>query len=127
MKNFGKLSDLLLQLTITFRTEKLLQDDWYNAIQSVDVVILPYTAERYLYNRSAIYFTAIGAYKPVLVTRILNPEVMAQDLIGEFIDPNNYEKVKRQLVDFVNFMKKEKKDIKKHWFMQMKCIVRRVL
>lgn len=98
---------------ITFRTEKLLQDDWYNAIQSVDVVILPYTAERYLYNWSAIYFTAIGAHKPVLVTRILNPEVMAQDLIGEFIDPNNDEKVRRQLADFVNFYEARKEGYKK--------------
>jgi len=94
---------------ITFRTEKLLQDDWYNAIQSVDVVILPYTAERYLYNWSAIYFTAIGAHKPVLVTRILNPEVMAEYPLGEFLDLDDAEKVQCQIADFVNFYAEKKK------------------
>ena len=95
---------------ITFRTEKLLQDDWYNAIQSVDVVILPYTAERYLYNWSAIYFTAIGAYKPVLVTRILNPEVMAEYPLGEFLDLDDTAKVQCQIADFVNFYAEKKEE-----------------
>ena len=95
---------------ITFHTEKLLQDDWYNAIQSVDAVILPYTAKRYLYNWSAIYFTAIGAHKPVLVTRILNPEVMAEYPLGEFLDMDDADKVKGQMVDFVNFYAEKKKE-----------------
>ena len=93
---------------VVFFTDKLLQDDWYNAIQSVDAMILPYMAERYLYNWSGIYFTAIGAYKPVLVTRILNPEVMAQYPIGEFLDMDDYVKVQQQIADFVNFYDEKK-------------------
>lgn len=87
---------------VEFITHKLLKDDWYNAIQSVDVVYLPYTAERYLYNWSAIYFTAIGAKKPVLTTKTLNPEVMEKYSIGEYIDTTDYEKFRNQLEEFVN-------------------------
>ena len=75
----------------------------------MDVVILPYTAGRYLYNWSAIYFTAIGAHKPVLVTRILNPEVMAEYPLGEFLDLDDAEKVQCQIADFVNFYAEKKK------------------
>ena len=85
-----------------FITHKLLKDDWYNAIQAVDVVYLPYTAERYLYNWSAIYFTAIGAKKPVLTTRTLNPEVMDKFSIGEYIDTTDPAVFHKQLEDFVN-------------------------
>lgn len=87
---------------VEFITRKLLKDDWYNAIQAVDVVYLPYTAERYLYNWSAIYFTAIGAKKPVLTTKTLNPEVLKKFSIGEYIDTSDYEKFRNQLEVFVN-------------------------
>lgn len=87
---------------VDFITHKLLKDDWYNAIQAVDVVYLPYTAERYLYNWSAIYFTAIGAKKPVLTTRTLNPEVMDKFSIGEYIDTTDPAVFHKQLEDFVN-------------------------
>ncbi|MBR1697734.1 MAG: hypothetical protein IJ712_05855 [Anaerovibrio sp.] len=87
---------------VEFITHKLLKDDWYNAIQAVDVVYLPYTAERYLYNWSAIYFTAIGAQKPVLTTRTLNPEVMDKYSIGEYIDTADPAIFKKQLEKFVN-------------------------
>lgn len=87
---------------VSFITNKLLGDNWYKAVQNVDVVFLPYTAERYLYNWSAIYFTAIGCHKPVLVTKILNPEVMASFHIGEFIDMQDFTSFFSQLEDFVN-------------------------
>ena len=88
--------------SVEFIPHKLLKDDWYNAINSVDVVYLPYTAERYLYNWSAIYFTAIGAKKPVLITKTLNPEVMKKYCIGEYIDTTDYEVFRNQLEEFVN-------------------------
>ena len=95
---------------VHFITRKLLGDDWYNAIRQVDAVLLPYTAERYLYNWSAIYFTAIGCYKPVLVTRVLNPEVMAAYKIGAFIDMENLATFSRQLEGFVNSYDKNATD-----------------
>ena len=94
---------------IEFITQKLLKDDWYNAIQSVDVVYLPYTAERYLYNWSAIYFTAIGARKVVLTTKVLNPEVMNTYHIGEYIDTNDFGVFCQQIEKFVNNYDQNKK------------------
>lgn len=88
--------------SVEFIPHKLLKDDWYNAINSVDVVYLPYTAERYLYNWSAIYFTAIGAKKPVLITQTLNPEVMKKYSIGEYVDTIDSEILRKQLEEFVN-------------------------
>lgn len=87
---------------VSFITKKLIHDEWYHAIQSVDVVFLPYTAERYKYNWSAIYFTAIGAGKPVLTTPILNPETMDRYRIGELIDVDNKARFEEQLLNFVN-------------------------
>ena len=87
---------------ILFITKKLLGDAWYQAIQDVDIVFLPYTAERYLYNWSAIYFTAIGCCKPVLVTKTLNPEVMKEFHIGEYIELEQFELFSAQITKFVN-------------------------
>lgn len=87
---------------VEFIPHKLIGDAWYEAIQSVDVVFLPYTAERYRYNWSAIYFTAIGCGKPVLVTRVLNPEVMEQFHIGEYVDLADEKVFQVQLKEFVD-------------------------
>lgn len=86
---------------ISFITGKLLGDKWYAALQSVDVIFLPYTATRYLYNWSAIYFNAIGFHKPVLVTSVLNPEVLAGYNIGMEVDLQDMDVFKKQLSEFV--------------------------
>lgn len=98
---------------IRFITRNLLGDDWYNAIRQIDAVLLPYTASRYLYNWSAIYFTAIGCCKPVLVTRVLNPEVMAAYKIGAFIDIEKLAVFSQQLEGFVNSYDKKNTGYKK--------------
>lgn len=87
---------------LEFIPKTLLKDEWYRTIESVDVVYLPYTAERYLYNWSAIYFTAIGAQKAVITTSVLNPEVMDKYKIGKLVDTDDYEKFRQQMVDFIN-------------------------
>lgn len=92
----------------TFITHKLLGDDWYAAIAAVDVVFLPYMAERYLYNWSAIYFTAIGCEKPVLLTKMLNPEVMEMFHVGEIIDLEHGNQFCLDLEQFVNGYDKKK-------------------
>ena len=95
---------------ISFITGKLLGAKWYAALQSVDVIFLPYTAERYLYNWSAIYFTAIGFHKSVLVTATVNPEILAEYGIGMEVDVHNLEIFKKQLKKFV-FSYQEKRPI----------------
>jgi len=93
--------------SISFIKSDLLGVQWYEALQSVDVIFLPYTAKRYLYNWSAVYFTAIGFNKPVLVTSILNPEVLAGYDIGLEVDLEDMEIFRQQLEEFVyNYQKK---------------------
>ena len=88
--------------TISFIKGKLLGAKWYAALQSVDVIFLPYTATRYLYNWSAIYFNAIGFHKPVLVTSVLNPEVLADYNIGMEVNLQDMDIFRQQLEDFVS-------------------------
>ena len=83
-------------------TEKLIDTAWYEAISSVDVLFLPYTAERYLYNWSALYFTAIGFHKPVITTDVLNPEIMAAFDVGACVNMDNFEAFLHGVESFVN-------------------------
>ena len=87
---------------ITVLTEKLIDTAWYEAISSVDVLFLPYTAERYLYNWSALYFTAIGFHKPVITTDVLNPEIMAAFDVGACVNMDNFEAFLQGVESFVN-------------------------
>ncbi len=81
--------------------DKYIGDDWYKLLNSVDVIFLPYSAERYLYNWSAVYFNAIGLFKPVLVTTRLNPEVLKRFEIGVEVDVNDLHALKETIVKFV--------------------------
>ena len=93
--------------SISFIKGKLLGAKWDEALQSVDVIFLPYTAQRYLYNWSAVYFNAIGLQKTVLVTSTLNPEVLAEYDIGAEVNLHDMEIFRQQIQDFVyNYQKK---------------------
>jgi len=93
--------------TISFITGKLLGAKWYAALQSVDVIFLPYKAPRYLYNWSAIYFNAIGFHKPILVTSSLNPEVLERYDIGMEVDLQDLDIFRKQLENFVSGYKEK--------------------
>ena len=86
---------------IKFIHDKYIGDDWYSLLNSVDIIFLPYSAERYLYNWSAVYFNAIGLFKPVLVTTRLNPEVLKRFEIGVEVDVNDLHALKETIVKFV--------------------------
>ncbi len=87
---------------IKFTKNKYIGDDWYRLLNSVDIIFLPYSAERYLYNWSAVYFNAIGLFKPVLVTPKLNPEVLRRFEIGIEVDVNDLQALKETIIKFVN-------------------------
>ena len=93
---------------ISFIHGKLVGEKWNNALQAVDVVFLPYTAKRYLYNWSGVYFNAIGFYKPVLVTKTLNPEVLAKYEIGMEVELQDMAIFQQQLQEFVQSYEKKK-------------------
>ena len=67
---------------ITFLHRGLIGAEWQKAIASVDALLLPYSAERYRYQCSAMLFTAIGFQKPVLVSDDINPCVVENYPVG---------------------------------------------
>ncbi len=68
---------------ITFWHKNLLGVEWEKALLGVDVIILPYAAERYRYHWSAMLFTAIGFYKTRTYFTGINPEVLAEYKIAQ--------------------------------------------
>lgn len=87
---------------ITFWHKNLIGLEWEKALLGVDVIILPYAAERYRYHWSAMLFTAIGFYKPILVSPEINPEVLAEYNIGTTVQVDNEEVFSRQLKNFID-------------------------
>ena len=88
--------------TITVLTDKRIGAAWYEMIAGVDALFLPYTAERYRYNWSALYFTAIGFHKPVITTAVLNPEILVEFDVGRIVSMDSYEEFCMGIENFVN-------------------------
>lgn len=87
---------------IEFWHKNLIGKEWQKALLSVDIIIAPYAAERYRYHWSAMLFTAIGFYKPILQSPEMNPEVLNKYNIGEAISLDNIEDFAKQLENFIN-------------------------
>lgn len=87
---------------IKFWHKNLIGKEWQQALLDVDVILMPYAAERYLYHWGAMLFTAIGYYKPVLQSPELNPEVLERFEVGEAIRLDSIEVFSEQLERFVN-------------------------
>ncbi len=96
--------------SIRFLHKNLLGIEWQKEIMDVDVLLLPYGAERYRYQPSAMLFTAIGYYKPVLQSPEMNPEILREFTIGEAVTLDSVDSFSRQLETFVNeFPKREER------------------
>lgn len=87
---------------IEFWHKNLINEEWQKALLGVDVIIAPYAAERYRYHWSAMLFTAIGFYKPILQSPEMNPEVLGKYQVGEAVAMDSVEKFRKQLEVFVN-------------------------
>ena len=87
--------------SVQFIRGKILGKDWYDLLQGVDVLFLPYSTPRYLYNWSAVYFNALALHKPVLVTSVLNPEILAKYQVGVEVDLKDLRHLSEQLQDFL--------------------------
>lgn len=88
--------------SIKFWHKNLIGKEWQQALLDVDVILMPYAAERYLYHWGAMLFTAIGYYKPVLQSPELNPEVLESFAVGEAIKLDSVGVFSEQLGQFVN-------------------------
>ncbi len=90
---------------IEFWHKNLINEEWQKALLGVDVIIAPYAAERYRYHWSAMLYTAIGFYKPILQSPEMNPEVIAKYHVGEAVAMDSVEAFRKQLEAFVNSYK----------------------
>ena len=93
---------------ITFWHKNLIGLEWQKALLSVDAIMMPYAAERYRYHWGAMLFTAIGFYKPVLISPELNPEVLAKYKIGMAVDLSTVDNFAKQLESFITDLVKNK-------------------
>ena len=89
-------------LGIEFWHKNLIGEEWQKALLGVDVIIAPYAAERYRYHWSAMSFTAIGFYKPILQSPEMNPEVLENFNVGVAVALDSVERFSRLLEKFVN-------------------------
>lgn len=87
---------------IKFLHKNLLGIDWQKALMEQDVILMPYGAERYRYQPSAMLFTGIGYFKPVLQSPEMSPEVLNEFKIGEAVKLDNVDIFSKQLENFVN-------------------------
>ena len=90
---------------IKFLHKNLLGIDWQQALMDCDTILMPYGAERYRYQPSAMLFTAIGYFKPVLQSPEMSPEVLDEFNIGEAVKLDTVEVFSKQLENFVNNFK----------------------
>lgn len=87
---------------IVFIHKNLIGREWEEALQNIDVLVMPYASKRYIYHWAAMLFTALGFYKPVLAPKFMNPEVLENYTVGQWIDTDNKSVLAKQLSDFVN-------------------------
>lgn len=87
---------------IEFWHKNLIGKEWQRALLDCDVIVAPYAAERYRYHWSAMSFTAIGFYKPILQSPEMNPELMEEFKVGEILNLDSLDGLAKQLEEFVN-------------------------
>lgn len=87
---------------VTFIPKPLIGQEWQQAIAEVDSVMMPYGNERYRYHTAAMLSTAIGFYKPILISDIINPEVWNEYNIGYSFKNGDTQNLRQALENFVN-------------------------
>lgn len=97
---------------IKFLHKNLLGMEWQEQLMNCDVILMPYGAERYRYQPSAMLFTGIGYFKPVLQSPEMSPEVLAEYKIGEAVKLDSAEAFSKQLENFVNTFRERAEEYK---------------
>lgn len=97
---------------IKFLHKNLIGIEWQKELMNCDAILMPYGAERYRYQPSAMLFTAIGYFKPVLQSPEMSPEVIQEFDIGIAVNLESIEIFSKQLEIFVNSFR-ERSDIYK--------------
>ena len=101
--DFTRLTEEYKKLpSVRFWHKNLIGAEWEQALLDVDVILMPYAAERYRYQTSAMLFTALGFNKPVLLSPEINPEVLHNYQVGEAVRLDSPSTFANQLSAFVN-------------------------
>lgn len=87
---------------IEFLHKGLIGAEWQKALADIDVLLMPYSAPRYLYHWGGMLFTAIGFHKPVVASNDINPEVFAKFNIGMTFKSGDMHELQRVLEEFIN-------------------------
>lgn len=98
---------------IKFLHKNLLGIEWQKELMACDVILMPYGAERYRYQPSAMLFTGIGYFKPVLQSPEMSPEVLQEFCVGEAVKLDSVYTFAAQLESFVNTFKDKADKYKK--------------
>lgn len=98
--------------SIKFLHKNLLGLEWQEKLMSIDVLLSPYGAERYRYQPSAMLFTGIGYFKPVLQSPEMSPEVLEEFKVGEAVKLDSVDAFAKQLEDFVNTFESKSEEYK---------------
>lgn len=112
-EDFERLTNIYTNDRIQFLHKNLLGVEWQQNLIDIDILLLPYAAERYRYQPSAMLFTAIGYYKPVLQSPEMNPEILAEFKIGEAVELDTIDQFSKQLERFINTFDTKKDTYKK--------------
>lgn len=86
---------------IAFIHKNLIGEEWEKALLEQDAIMMPYSAERYRYHWGAMLFTALGFWKPVLVSPELNPEILRKYKVGHTVSMNSIDELTLQLERFI--------------------------
>lgn len=87
---------------MSFLHKGLIGAEWQQAIADADVLLMPYSAPRYLYHWGAMLFTAIGFQKPVIASDDINPEVFEKFNIGKNFKSGDLLDLQRVMENFIN-------------------------
>lgn len=96
--------------SISFLHKNLLGIEWQKALMDCDIILMPYGAERYRYQPSAMLFTAIGYFKPVLQSPELCPQILSEFKIGQAVKLDSVESFSKQLEEFINSFENQAKE-----------------
>lgn len=80
---------------------------WQQAIDDVDVILVPYASKQYFYTYSAMCFNALGFRKPVMLASTVNPQILENFKVGIMLDFSDLKKLKSDVQRFINGFKQD--------------------
>ena len=87
---------------IEFWHHPIIGIEWQKGLASVDVLVMPYGNDRYLYHTSALISNAMGYREPIIAADNVNPEILRDYHIGMSFKNGDMQDLQQTLENFVN-------------------------